>query len=209
MTGVTVLSGLIAGFLVSGSVRISDTYWTNAAVLTAIGGALGFIVGFLFISPVRLWREAEIKLAAALADQDHEVTSTFQIGHIEQFLNVSGPGPFRVANGSNTVFVSAQGEGPLFPRGTIADQFEIKMYAWQGRQNEIRLDQARVRAWHSLRESLGHEPLTAELESTAQRFYERNGPIDLTEDEIRAYMDAGGRPSRGLQPWNLSKQGPE
>ncbi len=64
-----------------------------------------------------------------------------------------------------------------------------KLVAWGARANASRIRRARLEAAHSLRESLGREPLEDETEAYARWLYERNDTaLDLTnipDEELR------------------------
>ena len=66
-----------------------------------------------------------------------------------------------------------------------------------------RKQQARIVAWKTLRRELGGEPSKAQLDALAQTLHDRNdSALDVTEEDIRAYLDAGGTILPDLQPWN-------
>lgn len=95
---------------------------------------------------------------------------------------------------------------PIVSTGSMtpADQaLAGKITAWFAQYGAVRRERARIRAWLSLRESLGREPSGAQL-AAASRILEaqKDDELEVTEPEIRAYFAAGGVPSPDLQPWN-------
>lgn len=69
-TLLSLVVGGIAGYLVSQQVKLNDQFWSNAAILTIAGAAIGFAFDLLFLSPVRLWLNAERDQLVAEADRD-------------------------------------------------------------------------------------------------------------------------------------------
>jgi hypothetical protein len=85
----------------------------------------------------------------------------------------------------------------------------IKLDAVFAGMNVSRMVRARVRARVVLLEELGREPSHLQLETAAKSLYERNDTaLDVTDDELRAYIAAGGEIPLELRPWNAEAAEP-
>lgn len=63
-----------------------------------------------------------------------------------------------------------------------------RMVAWAASANEDRRQRARVRAWHSLRETLKREPSPVELAAYASVLYQRSDTaLSVTDGELAAF----------------------
>ena len=83
----------------------------------------------------------------------------------------------------------------------------MKITAVFAQVNASRKVRARIVAWKTLRNELGAEPSKAQLDTVAQTLYDRSDTaLGVTEDEIRAYLDAHGVISPEVQPWNSQGQ---
>ena len=113
---VSIALGVLAGLATAQIVRLTPEFWGNVSLWILIGGAVGFFVNLLFISPIRLWREADHQLT----ELRNQPPAGMQVGHADQVIVIQGSiGAVTFAASSNSVIIGPDREGLLFPRGTF------------------------------------------------------------------------------------------
>jgi hypothetical protein len=113
----SVALGMLAGLAASRILPLTQEFFGNVGLWILIGGAIGFLIDLLFVTPIRLWQEAERQLT----EVRNKPPAGMHIEHIDTQVNiqVAAGGSLQYSASSNTVIVGQDQEGILVPRGTI------------------------------------------------------------------------------------------